>query len=120
MSFATRASAGAARLVSHFSGGNTVTIKSLGGTYAAATRTLTSSSTSQTVTCSHPVPYSLSSPTGGVLVGDLRVFIRESDPSLTFAPKAGMVATLNSDTYQIVSVGQHEGAYELQLRGGGT
>jgi len=120
VTFAARASASARRLVRYFSGPTLKLSRVVTGALAAD-RSVTTTTTTATVRCTHPTPYGQRLRDGErVLDGDLRVLVWRDDPALPFAPAAEMRAELDGDSYSVVAVERHAGAYELQLRGGGA
>ena len=116
MSFAARAQASHARLRGHF-GSVSVVIRQ--GSAVGAT--------SMTVTSRAPIPQGVGgggndeSLQNGQQVGDLEIKFDHSDPGRTFVPKSGNWATLNGETYRIVSVSRHQAdaviSYTCSLRG---
>jgi len=118
MSFADRAAASAGRLVSHFSGGTTITIRSSAGTFDPSDRSVTPSGGTMTLVCTYPTPYGSKLVDGErIRANDLRVLIRQADPARTFEPRPDQLATIGSSQYRIVCVDPQAGADELQLRG---
>lgn len=121
MSLATRLSASSRRLIHHFSYTSTVVLTKLTGAALSATRGVTVTPTSATVACSTPTPYGAALRDGTrILDGDLRLYVWADDPALTFDPAAEMVAVLDGDSYRVMHVEKLTGAFELQLRGGGS
>jgi len=119
VSFAARASASARRIVRHFGGSRIKLTKVV--TTLGDDRSATTVATASTVDCTTPTPYGQSLRDGErVLDGDLRVLVWAHDPALAFVPAAEMIAELDGDSYSVVSVERHAGAYELHLRGGGA
>lgn len=121
MTFAERASASAQRVVRHFSGGQTVTLKELATGTLGSDLTATPTVTAVTVSCTLPTPYGQALRDGErVRDGDLKILVWKDDPALTFVPAVENVAEIDGDSYAVVAVEHHAGAYELRLRGGGS
>lgn len=121
MTLAARLSASARRMVGHFGHTERLVLKRITTGALGATRSATTTVATSTVACSVPTPYGARTIDGArVQDGDLRVTLWADDPALRFDPAPEMVAELAGDTWRVVAVQKMPGAWELQLRGGGS
>lgn len=119
MSLNDRLSASARRLVSHFSGGTTITIRRVTTGELQDDGSVTTSATVATAQSTYPTPFGRALRDGSrVLDGDFRVVVWK-DPALTITPRSEDLVALDGKTYSVVAVDESPGAYELHLRGGG-
>lgn len=118
MSFSTRATASASRIVNRFSGGATIVFASVGGTFDPVTRTLTPSSAGMTLACTRPTSFSKFVVDGTLIqANDVRVLVSKGGPPRTFEITAGLFATVGGTVYRVVNVLDGAGGDEIQLRG---
>lgn len=102
--------------------GTSITLKGSSRTGSTSALTVANVVTTETRTCSPPVPVKVSLVDGeNVLAEDLETRVAASDWQ-TVTPAAGMVATIGAETYSVVEAmplrdGDTVYAYGLRLRG---